>query len=153
MCIRDRPAIQLNQLYANIGAGEKTLRWMAALIIFVSMLSIFISLYSSLKERKYELSIMRVMGASPSKNLALILLEGLVLAAIGCFAGLLLSHVGMSLLAGKLKEAYQYHFEPWMFLREEGYLILVGLFIGLFAALIPAIQASRTDISKTLSEG
>ena len=147
------PAIQLNQLYANIGAGEKTLRWMAALIIFVSMLSIFISLYSSLKERKYELSIMRVMGASPSKNLALILLEGLVLAAIGCFAGLLLSHAGMSLLAGKLKEAYQYHFEPWMFLREEGYLILVGLFIGLFAALIPAIQASRTDISKTLSEG
>lgn len=83
----------------------------------------------------------------------MILLEGLVLAAIGCFAGLLLSHVGMSLLAGKLKEAYQYHFEPWMFLREEGYLILVGLFIGLFAALIPAIQASRTDISKTLSEG
>lgn len=147
------PAIQLNQLYANIGAGEKALRWMAALIIFVSMLSIFISLYSSLKERKYELSIMRVMGASPAKNLALILTEGIVLTAIGCLAGLLLSHVGMYLLAGKLKEAYQYHFEPWMFLREEGYLILGGLAIGLVAALIPAIQASKTDISKTLSEG
>lgn len=146
------PAVQMNMLYANIGVGEKALRWLAALIIGVSMLSIFISLFSSLKDRKYELAIMRVMGASPAKNFALILTEGLLLALIGCIIGLVLSHGGMALLAGKLKEAYRYEFDASIFLKDEIYLILGALVIGLVAALIPAIQASRTDISETLGE-
>ncbi len=144
------PAIHMNQLYDNISVGEKALRWLAMLIVFVSMLSIFISLYSSLKERKYELAIMRVMGSSPSKNLSLILLEGLILAVLGCLFGLLLSHGGMELLSGKLKEAYQYDFDSMLFLKEEAYLVLGALALGLLAALIPAIQASKTDISETL---
>jgi len=144
------PAVHMNQLYANISVGEKALRWLAGLIVFVSMLSIFISLYSSLKERKYELAIMRVMGSSPTKNLSLILLEGLILAILGSLFGLLLSHGGMELLSGKLKEAYRYDFDSMLFLKEEGYLILGALALGLLAALIPAIQASRTDISETL---
>ena len=147
------PAIQMNQLYANIGVGEKALRWLAALIIGVSMVSIFISLFSSLKERKYELAIMRVMGASPGKNFALILTEGIMLAFFGCLVGLGLSHGGMALLADRLKEAYRYEFDAGIFLRDEIYLMLGALVIGLLAALIPAVQASRTDISETLAKG
>jgi ABC-type lipoprotein release transport system permease subunit len=37
-------------------------------------------------------------------------------------------------------------------LQEEFYLLLGALFLGFVAALIPALQASKTDISKTLSE-
>lgn len=145
------PAIEMNMLYANIGVGEKALRWLAGLIIAVSMMSIFISLYSSLKERKYELAIMRVMGASPANNFALILTEGLLLALVGSILGLALSHGGMALLAGKLKEAYKYDFDATVFLQDEIYLIAGALVIGLVAALIPAVQASRTDISETLA--
>jgi len=82
----------------------------------------------------------------------LILTEGLLLALIGCIIGLALSHGGMALLAGKLKEAYRYEFDASIFLRDEIYLIFGALVIGLVAALIPAIQASRTDISETLGE-
>ena len=39
-----------------------------------------------------------------------------------------------------------------IFLVEEVYLLLGALAIGLLAAVIPAIQASRTDISTTLTE-
>jgi len=147
------PAIEINRLYSNIGVGEQALRALAIVIIIVSGLSVFISLYSSLQERRYELSLMRVMGASPGKVLVLILLEGLVLAALGYLIGIALSHASMEILAGYMKESYRYSFTGLEFLQEELYLLFAALGIGLIAALIPAIQAQRTDISTTLAEG
>jgi len=113
----------------------------------------FISLFSSLKDRKYELALMRVMGSSPSKLFYLIILEGLILAVLGFLIGIFLSHVGMSVLSRYLEDAYRYAFSGWDFLREEWYLLAGALLIGFLAAIIPAIQASRTEISRTLSTG
>ncbi|MFK7937053.1 MAG: ABC transporter permease, partial [Saprospiraceae bacterium] len=145
------PAIEINRLYSMMGVGIEALQWLAMAIILVSALSIFISLYSSLKDRKYELALMRVMGASPAKIFFLIILEGLILAVIGYVIGIALSHIGMELLAGFMKDSYRYSFSGKVFLVEEWYLLAGSLLIGLVAAIIPAIQASRTDISETLS--
>mgnify|MGYP000229162603 CR=1 FL=1 len=147
------PAIEINRLYALMGTGTKALRWLAIVIVAVSGLSIFISLYNSLKERRYELALMRVMGASRGKLLGLIVLEGLLLAVLGYLLGMILSHGSMYLLADQMKEAYQYTFSWANFLVEEAYLFGGALLIGLVAAIIPAIQASNTDISDTLGEG
>ncbi len=146
------PAIEINRLYSLMGAGEQFLRALAFIIVFVSGLSIFISLYASLKDRKYELALMRVMGSSRGKLFVLILLEGLILAGLGYLLGIVLSHSGMEILAGSMKEAYRYSFSGWVFLNEEIVLLLGALFLGVFAAIIPAIQASRTDISETLTQ-
>ena len=147
------PAIEINRLYANMGVGINGLTYLAYLITFVSALSIFISLFSSLKDRKYELALMRVMGASRGKVFGLILVEGLLLAVLGCFLGLLLSHVGMHVLAGYMKESYRYTFSGMTFLKQEYFLIAGALLLGIVAAFIPAVQASRTDISETLGQG
>ena len=147
------PAIEINRLYANMGVGINGLTYLAYLITFVSALSIFISLFSSLQDRKYELALMRVMGASRGKVFGLILVEGLILAVLGCFLGLLLSHVGMQVLAGYMKESYRYTFSGMTFLKQEYFLIGGALLLGIVAAFIPAVQASRTDISETLGQG
>lgn len=146
------PAIEINRLYSLMDTGEQVLRILAIVIIFVSGLSVFISLYNSLKERKYELALMRVMGATPSKLFFLIITEGILLAVTGFLIGIILSHVGMELFAGAMKEAYRYTFSGWEFLTQEGYLFLGAIAIGFLAAVIPAIQASRTDISETLTQ-
>lgn len=145
------PAIEMNRLYANIGAGEQMMRWLAAVIVFVSGLSVFISLYNSLKDRRYELSLLRVMGASRARVFVLILLEGLILAAAGCLLGLILSHLGMSLIGGILEKGYRYSFTGLMFLKEEIWLFFGALGIGFLAAVLPAWQAYRVDISRTLA--
>jgi putative ABC transport system permease protein len=147
------PAIEINRLYDMMGVGANALRILALIIIIVSGLSIFISLYSSLKDRRYELALMRVMGASPGKLFVLIILEGLLLAVIGYTLGIALSHIGMEVFAGYLKESFQYSFSGMEFLREELYLFFGAIGIGLIAAILPAIQARNTDISTTLSEG
>ena len=94
---------------------------------------------------------MRVMGATRTKLFTLIILEGLLLAIVGFIIGILLSHVGMSLFAGEMKASYRYTFKGWQFLPEEGLLLIGALVIAFLAAVIPAIQASRTDISETLT--
>lgn len=147
------PAFEINRLYANMGVGVDALQALAFAIILVSGLSIFISLFSSLKERRYELALMRVMGASRSRLFFLIILEGLLLAVLGCILGLLLSHGGMAILSGLMKDAYRYAFSGWVFLNEEVILLAGALGIGILAAVIPAIMAGQTDISETLAEG
>ncbi|HKK77165.1 MAG TPA: FtsX-like permease family protein [Saprospiraceae bacterium] len=147
------PAIEINRLFSLMDTGEQALRVLAVVIIFVSGLSVFISLFSSLKDRKYELALMRVMGASPRKLFSLIVLEGLLLALLGFVVGILLSHGGMQLFAGAMQEAYRYTFSGLEFLREEVYLFFGALGIGFLAAILPAIRAASTDISETLSEG
>ncbi len=147
------PAYEIDKLLAMMGTGEQSLRIIAIIIMIVSGLSIFISLYSSLKDRKYELALMRVMGASPGSLFFLIILEGMLLAVMGYVLGIALSHIGMEVLAGYMKDAYRYTFSGTVFLRQEFYLLAGALALGFFAAFIPAIQAQSTDISETLAEG
>lgn len=146
------PAIEITRLYSLMGIGADALRWLALIIIAVSGLSIFISLYASLKERRYELALMRTMGASPFRLFALIVLEGLLLSALGYLIGIALSHGGMQILAGFLQDTYRYTFTGKVFLKEELFLLFGAIAVGFAAAVIPALQASNTDIHETLAE-
>jgi putative ABC transport system permease protein len=146
------PAIEINRLYTLLGVGEEALKAMALLIIFVSGLSIFISLFSSLRERKYELAVMRTLGARPSFLFQLIIFEGIIIAVLGYFCGIALSHGSMVLLADFLEKSYRYDFSAAIFLKEEIYIFGASLVIGIIAAIIPAFQASKTDIHATLAD-
>jgi putative ABC transport system permease protein len=146
------PAYEINKLFDLIGVGTNGLKAIALLIGLVSAMSIFISLYKSLKERKYELALIRVMGGKRSSIFALIIVEGLVLALIGWAIGTLLSHIGIEVLAQYLKSDFRYSFTGWKWLSVEWLLLLGSLLLGLISALIPAYKASKTDIQQTLSE-
>ncbi len=146
------PSYEINRLMNMMGAGEQLLKMVAFIIVFVSGLSIFISLFDSLKDRKYELALIRVMGASKGKLFFMVVLEGIILAIVGFIIGIILSHVGMSILANFMESSYRYSFSGAVFLKEEILLLLGALGIGILAAIIPAIQASNTDISDTLTD-
>jgi len=136
-----------------IGIGTEGIRVIAFLIAFVSAISIFISLFRSMKERKYELALMRVMGGSRTKLFMLVIFEGLILTIIGWILGTLLAHIGIEITGKYLVEDFRYAFSGFRFLNEEWIILGVSLLIGYVASVIPAIQASRTDINKTLSKG
>ena len=145
------PAIEMNRLYDLIGVGVDTIRQLALLIALVSGISIFISLYNALRDRKYELALMRVNGASPFKLFALILLEGLILAVIGSLIGMAIGHFALGLFGDMASERYNYSFTVFKFLKAEIWLFVASLVIGTIAALVPAVIAYKTEIHKTLS--
>jgi putative ABC transport system permease protein len=147
------PAIEINRLTQNFGIGIATLRGIAVLIMFISFISVFISLYNSLKERKYELALMRTMGGTRAVLFTLILLEGLLMVFGGILIGLLISRLGLYFLSNVMENQFHYSVANMGLLSGELWLVLITIFVGILASFLPALKAVQMDISKTLSDG
>lgn len=146
------PAIEVNRLFELLGIGIEGLQFMAAVIMLISGISVFVSLYNSLKERKYEMALMLSMGASRTRLFLMLLLEGIILSLLGYIAGILLSRIGIYLISNQLSK--KFHFDITQFSLQTGeiYLLFGALFVGILAAAIPSIGIYRINISKTLAE-
>lgn len=147
------PAFETARLFSVIGVGVGVLRGFALVLIFAAGLSVFIALYNALNERRYDLAVMRTLGARPRKLMALMLFEGLLLAGLGALLGLGLGHAMTELLGRMLKTAQQVEVTGWAWVNEELWLVALALAVGVIAALLPAWRASRTEIADTLARG
>ncbi|RZK80830.1 MAG: FtsX-like permease family protein [Pedobacter sp.] len=145
------PAQESTRLFSLIGVGVDTLQWFAILIMFIAAISVFINLYNSLKERSYDLAIMRTLGASKGKLFFIVITEGLMLSIAGTIIGISLGHIAMEII-GSNQDSSQAKLTGLVLLFDEIYLFVAGLAIGIFASVIPAIQAYRSNISKILSK-
>ncbi|QCR21613.1 ABC transporter permease [Pontibacter sp. SGAir0037] len=145
------PAIEVNRLFTLLGFSVEVLQAIGLLIMAVAGISVFVSLYNSLKDRQYELAIMRTLGASRFDLFAMVMLEALHLSIAGFVAGLLLSRLGIFILYNILADMVHGNLYRLGLQADEIYLLLICLLIGFMAALLPACQALSTNISKTLS--
>ena len=146
------PAKESARLFSLIGVGVETAKWFGIIVMLISAISIFVTLYNSLKERIYDLALMRVMGASQMKIFMIIILEGIMLTVIGSVIGVLMGHFCLHLI-GYFQDSPQARLSGYYFMPEELYLVAGGFSIGILAALLPAIHAYRADISLTISRG
>lgn len=146
-------AVENSRLMNNFGLGLSTVTAIAVVITILSFISIFISLYNSMKERKYELALMRTMGGTRRTLFALIVQEGLLLVILGFVIGILLSRIGLLILSSTMKDNFHYSLDKLGITSWELILFGITLFIGMMASLLPAVRALRMDISKTLSNG
>lgn len=145
------PAFETARLFSILGVGVDILMGFAYVLIIISALSIFIALYNSLKERRYDLAIMRSMGATRARLFISILLEGSILTLMGSVTGLLLGHSVLALLASLSDQTQKAGISGLVFYPEEWIILSGSLLLGLICAVIPAVQAYRTDISKVLA--
>lgn len=145
------PAFETARLFSILGVGVDILTGFAYILIFISALSVFIALYNSLKERRYDLAIMRSMGASKAKLFVNVLLEGVALTFLGSVFGLLLGHGVLVILGSAVEETRKAGVTGIVFYSAEWIILAGSLLLGVVCALIPAFQAYRTDISKVLA--
>jgi len=145
------PAFETARLFSILGVGVDILMAFAYVLIFISALSIFIALYNSLKERRYDLAIMRSMGATRLKLVVTILSEGVLLTVLGSVIGLLLGHGVIIIMTTFVAEMQKAGISGLVFYSEEWIILAGSLLLGVLCALIPAWQAYRTDISKVLA--
>jgi putative ABC transport system permease protein len=147
------PAYETARLFRIVGVGVEALRAFAVVLIFAAALSVFIALYTALEERRYDLAVMRTLGASPRKLFGLLMTEGVVLSLVGAVVGLALGHVLAAVLGAWLEGQQQYRISGLEWRPEELWLALVALAVGIIAAFLPAWRAYRTEVSKVLAQG
>ncbi|MED5595417.1 FtsX-like permease family protein [Janthinobacterium sp. P210006] len=146
-----QPAFEAARLFNLLGVGIDVLRAIAAGVLLVAALSLFVALYGALEERKADLAILRTLGASPATLLRLLLAQGLLLSLAGAALGWLLGHGGVALLQWSMESEQQLNLQAWRIVAGEAWLPVIAAGVGLLAAALPALRAYRTDIAATLA--
>ncbi|WP_126245838.1 ABC transporter permease [Chitinophaga rhizosphaerae] len=146
------PAIEINRLQSLLGTGAKVLRALGWLLAGLAACSIFVTLVQGTHERRYELALIRTMGGSRGKLLALVFAEAFLLGLAGVVTGIALSRVALLLLQQELFAGYHLNFSGAMPLTAAD-AITAAAIVGacLLAALLPAVRAFRLNIAKTLA--
>jgi putative ABC transport system permease protein len=136
-----------------IGVGVDVLRAFGLVLVLVAGLSVFIALLNALEDRRYDLAVMRMLGAGRARLMGLVLLEGAGLALVGGLAGIALGHVFTELLGVALGQARQAAVTGWTWDPREPWLLVLALAVGVVAALLPAWRAYRSEVAPVLAEG
>ena len=147
------PALEIARLLQLIGLGMDGLRAFAWVLIVTACLSVFAALYGSLRSRRGDLAMLRCLGATRGELFLALLSEGLLLSVAGITLGYALAHGAMGLLGAWLEASRGVALSPSLWVDGETALLAALLLVSAISAAIPAYQAYRTDVARTLAEG
>jgi len=147
------PAYETARLLTVFGVGTDVIRGFALLLIAAAAIGLFVALTQALEERRYDLAIMRALGASRRKIVALLLTESVLLAAAGVVIGLGLAHGVAALIGQWLPVAAPLAAAAGHWRGEEWAIAALALGAAIIATAIPAWRAYRLDVAAVLAEG
>ncbi len=141
------PGVALQELWGIVGIAETALLAVSAMVVVTALIGMMATIFSSLNERRREMAIFRAMGARPVTILSLLVLEAMLMAAIGAVLGLVLLHVGLMIAQPIVDSA----FGLWLpidapTMREAGVMLAV-IGAGAIVSLVPAIRAYRMSLA------
>jgi len=124
---------------------------LTVLIVVISGISIMVSIYNSMAERRHEIAVMRALGAGRITVMRIMLLESLLLALGGGLVGWLLCHSILSALTPWLNQWTGVAFTAFHFTGGELLLIPGIIVLASLVGFLPAWSAYRTDVAKALT--
>ncbi len=139
------PAYESARLMNLVGVGVEAMRLFAVVLMATAALSVFIALTSALQERRYDLALLRTLGARPASLFGLVAAEGVTLVVAGVILGLALGHAATELLGRWIAGTHPWSLTGFAWERSEAAVALAVVAAGLATCLIPAIQAYRRD--------
>lgn len=141
------PGVALQELWQIVGIAETALLGVSAMVVVTALIGMMATMFSSLNERRREMAIFRAMGARPSTILGLLLLEAVLMAAIGAALGLGLLYAGLVIAQPTVDQA----FGLWLPIKAPDLLeirVLAGVVAaGAIVSLAPAIRAYRLSLA------
>ncbi len=146
-----KPVEVMRQLMNNlVGNVRYALMVLTGLIIAVSGIGIFVSIYNSMSERRREIAVMRALGARRQTVFSIIVAESILLTVGGGLLGLLLGHALVFLASPIVQERSGLLIDPFHFERYELLILPVLLVMAVVIGLLPGLTAYRTDVARAL---
>ncbi len=145
------PASEINRLVTVFVAPLQGLLLVVAyLVVFVAALTILISLYLTIHQRRRDVAITRALGATRGDVFRQITVEAAALAGLGVVCGWLLGHVLIALSAPFLMSRFGLYPNPWSVAPTEVLVAASVCALGMAAGLLPAAVAYRLPVADTL---
>lgn len=124
----------------------------SVVIMIIMMLILGNTIAMGVRERTQEYGVLRAIGFMPRHVVMFIIVEGIVLGAVGGVLGLLIGYPFVEKGFGRFLEENMGAFFPFFRISPGVAAMAIGLAIvlGLLAAIIPARQAARLEIVSAL---
>lgn len=142
------PKFELDRLYEFTGIGLTTITWIAYLILLISGIIIFVSLYKMVKERSFDLALLRTYGASNLQLIKMVALEGLIVLIIAFSLGYLFVKVGLKYMFSFLSDNKQNMLQELPFedvLQTTG-MVFAVIVLSILIAIYPIIKMNISTI-------
>ncbi|HVT74430.1 MAG TPA: ABC transporter permease [Lacunisphaera sp.] len=127
---------------------------MTVFILVLACVNVATMLLGRASRRTRELAVRAAIGANRARLLRQLLLESLLLAALGCAGGLLVARGGVDFLQDYLVNTKTV--PDWMDFRLDERVVAVAavstLLAGVLAGIVPAWQSSRIDVNTALKD-
>jgi putative ABC transport system permease protein len=144
------PAVEITRLLNMLGLGTDVLRAFAGVLLLTAGLSVFIALWSAVRERRADLALLRMLGASPGKVAALLLCEAVWLGLVASALGLLLGQGFTAALAWLLQLDNSLLIGGMVWPLDLWVVPALAMGVSLVSALLPAIGAYRVSVLELL---
>ena len=141
------PGVALQELWGIVGIAETALLAVSAMVVVTALIGMMATIFSSLNERRREMAIFRAMGARPVTILSMLVLEAMVMAAIGALLGVLLLYIGLVIAQPILDSAYGLWLPIGAPTIREGTVLLGVVCSGAMVSLAPAMRAYRLSVA------
>jgi putative ABC transport system permease protein len=145
------PNLEIEQLMQIF---VRPIQWVLLLITtvtcIVAAVSVMVSIYNSMNDRRRDIAVMRALGADRSTVMMTILLESMLIAIVGGVIGWLIARVSLALVTGMTELQTGVRIGLLSLSREEFLTVPLILLLAALAGLIPGVMAYRTEVSKNL---
>tara|TARA_B110001454_G_C12715522_1_gene432418 strand:- start:1057 stop:2253 length:1197 start_codon:yes stop_codon:yes gene_type:complete len=145
------PKYELHKLYEFTSIGFKTISLIAYLILVISCITLFISLYKMVKERAFDLAILRTYGASNFQLIKMVFYEGLMIAFASFLLGFLILKAAMRIILLFIESNNQQNILkelPFQDVLQIAMLTIIMVIVSVSLAIYPI---TKMNISTILS--
>ena len=141
------PGVALQELWQIVGIAETALIGVSIMVVVTALIGMMATILSSLNERRREMAIFRAMGAQPRVVLGLLVLEAVLMAALGAILGLALLYLGLFVGQPLIDSA----FGLWLPIEAPTLRELWAMFSvvvsGAIVSMVPALRAYRMSLA------
>jgi len=144
------PSNEVQRLFAIVKSIDVLFVAMAAATLVSSACAILLSMINSMSERRRQVAILRVLGASPARIFWLVLTESTVIGLAGAALGVAVCAVVLFAATQWLLSAHGIMIAPQLDARSAVLVAMGTTLLAGIAGIVPSALAYRTPVSRNL---
>ncbi|QIE43216.1 ABC transporter permease (plasmid) [Rhodobacteraceae bacterium SC52] len=141
------PGVALQELWAIVGIAETALFAVSAMVVVTALIGMMATVFSSLNERRREMAIFRAMGARPMLIFSMLVLEAMLMAAVGAVLGMAMLYVGLLVAQPVIDAAFGLWLPIDAPTLREVWVVLAVVAAGAIVSIVPAVRAYRISLA------
>ena len=134
------PGVALSELWQMMSMFENVLRLISALVLLAAVLGMGAVLLASIRERRQEIHLLRMMGASPFYLFCLVEMEALILCLLGMLLGGVCLYTALFVTGDAIFSRFGIYLDATLLTPEAALMLVVVLLATLVAAAVPSLK-------------